>query len=56
LNAELVHISDPNDKRVVNIRKLKKAMLRPEDLNLIPKDFGEGKRKLFLRKKHPRSH
>ena len=38
LNVQITHTNNPNDVRYPNIRKLKRAILRPEDVELIPKE------------------
>ncbi len=38
LNVEITHTNNANDIRNVNIRKLKRAILRPEHVDLVPKE------------------
>ena len=39
LNVEVTHVNNPNDIRIVNIRKLKRAILRPEQVEIIAKEI-----------------
>jgi ''chromo'' (CHRromatin Organisation MOdifier) domain./Reverse transcriptase (RNA-dependent DNA polymerase)./Integrase core domain. len=39
LNVEVTHVNNRNDIRIVNIRKLRRAILRPEQVEIIAKEI-----------------